>query len=54
MGQNRGPGLRESGSVAVVFQSKVRDEILTHDVAQGVFQLHVLDKEIVLGVDALG
>ena len=30
------------------------DEALPHDVAKGVLELHVLDKEIVLGVDAGG
>src|SRR5665213_497534 len=37
---------------AVVFQPKVRDQILAHDVAQRVLQLHRLDKQIVLRINA--
>ena len=30
------------------------DEVFAHDVAEGVFELHGLDEEVVLGVDAGG
>src|SRR5271155_2775048 len=35
----------------VVFQSKVSDQLLAHDVAKGVLQLHRLDKQIMLGIE---
>src|SRR6185437_12996783 len=41
-------------SVAVVIQAEVRNEVFAHNVAQRVLELHRLDKEVVLGIDALG
>src|ERR1700722_17913817 len=43
------PHLKES---VVVLQAEVRDQVRAHDVAQRVFELHRLDKEIVLRVQA--
>ena len=40
--------------LAVVVEAEVGDEVFAHDVAEGVFQLHGLDEEVVLGVDAGG
>ena len=40
------------GSV-VVFEAQVGDEVGAHDVAKGVLELHGLDEEIVLGIEAL-
>jgi hypothetical protein len=42
-----------SALVAVVLEAEVGDEIFPHDVAESVFELRVLNEEIVLGVDAL-
>ena len=42
------------GLLAVVVEAQVSDEAFAHDVAEGVLELHVLDEEIVLGVDAGG
>ena len=40
--------------LAVVVEAEVGDEVFAHDVAEGVFQLHRLDEEVVLGIDAGG
>jgi hypothetical protein len=40
--------------VGVVVEAEVGDEFFAHDVAEGVFELHGLDEEVVLGVDAGG
>ena len=42
------------GLLAVVVEAEVGDEAFAHDVAEGVFELHVLDEQVVLGVDAGG
>ena len=36
----------------VVFEAKVGDEVGAHDVAQCVLELHGLDKQIMLGIEA--
>ena len=40
--------------LAVVVEAEVGDETFAHDVAESVFELHVLDEQVVLGVDAWG
>jgi len=40
--------------LVVVFKPKVGDQLFAHDVAQCVFELHGLDEQIVLRVEALG
>lgn len=39
--------------LVVVFEAEVGDEVSAHDVAQGVLELHGLDEEIVLWIQAL-
>ena len=41
------------GCLVVVFEAEVGDQVFAHDVAQGVLELHRLDEEIVLGIEAL-
>ena len=40
--------------LAVVVEAEVGDEGFAHDVAEGVFELHGLDEEVVFGVEAGG
>ena len=47
-------GTNHGGRLVVVLKPKVRDESLAHDVAQGVLELHGLDKQVVLRVEPLG
>ncbi len=37
--------------LVVVLEAEVRDQVLAHDVAQRVLQLHRLDEQIVLGIE---
>ncbi len=47
------PDVEHNASV-VVLKPEVGDEVCAHDVTQGVLELHRLDEEIVLGVEAFG
>jgi hypothetical protein len=39
--------------LVVVFQAEMGDELRTHDVAQGVLELHQLDEQVVFRVEPL-
>ena len=41
-------------SLIVVFKSEVRDEVFAFHVAEGVFELHELDEDVVFGIEAGG
>ena len=45
---------RRNQTSVVVLQPEVRDQVLAHDVAQRVLQLHRLDEQIVLRIEPLG
>lgn len=36
----------------VVIESQVSDLLFSHEIAQGIFQFHQLNKKIVLGIEA--
>jgi hypothetical protein len=37
--------------LAVIVEAEMGDEAFAHDVTEGVFEFHVLDEEIVFGID---
>jgi hypothetical protein len=39
--------------LVVVFEAEVGDEVGSHDVAEGVLELHGLDEEVMFGVQSL-